>query len=209
MNKYYAVLGLPATASKDEIRRKYRQLVLLWHPDRNSSPEAQGKFIAITEAYDILMGERPAPRVKTGYSWPKQQPAPRPSQAPRTTKAELMRKKFEKIRSEHRAARDSMQLKFNMQSKSRRFFAYTAITGAMIFVIPFVCGTLGHLIWTLPIGVGLGAQFLWRAGRYKLRSDMIFGTRDRFSDAEIAEFFVERPGFGNNSSTDGNSNNYW
>lgn len=207
MNKYYAILGLPATASKEEVRKKYRQLVLIWHPDRNSSPEAQGKFIAITEAYDVLMGERPAPRTRTGYTWPKQQtPRPQPQQK-RVTKAELMRKKFEKIRSDHRTARDAKQLKFDMDSRYRRFFAYTLITGAMILVIPIVCGTFAHLIWTLPVGFGIGAQFLWKAGRYKLRSEMIFGARERYTDEEIEEFFVDRPGLGINNTA--NENNYW
>lgn len=56
----YSILGLPEGASKEDARRAYRRLALLYHPDRNSSPEAQRKFIEITEAYqEIAEGKRP------------------------------------------------------------------------------------------------------------------------------------------------------
>ena len=31
---YYEALGLPLTASKDEIKKKYKKLVLKYHPDK-------------------------------------------------------------------------------------------------------------------------------------------------------------------------------
>jgi DnaJ-class molecular chaperone len=53
---YYAVLGLPAGAGEDEIRRTYRRLALQWHPDRNpGNPRAEERFKAISEAYAVLM----------------------------------------------------------------------------------------------------------------------------------------------------------
>ena len=41
-----------------------------FHPDKNSSPGAQEKFITITEAYEMLMGERKQSRFKSGSSQP-------------------------------------------------------------------------------------------------------------------------------------------
>jgi molecular chaperone DnaJ len=56
MNKrdYYEVLGVQKNASKEEIKKTYRKLAMQYHPDRNKSPEAEGKFKEISEAYAVL-----------------------------------------------------------------------------------------------------------------------------------------------------------
>ena len=51
---YYDVLGVSKTASAAELKSAYRKLALEWHPDRNKSPEAEGKFKEINEAYQVL-----------------------------------------------------------------------------------------------------------------------------------------------------------
>lgn len=55
MADYYSVLGVPRTASDDEIKGAYRKLAMRWHPDRNNgSVEAEERFKSLTEAYDVL-----------------------------------------------------------------------------------------------------------------------------------------------------------
>ena len=54
MKSHYEVLGVDRNASPEDIKRAYRSLSLKWHPDRNSSPEAQSKFQEIGTAYEIL-----------------------------------------------------------------------------------------------------------------------------------------------------------
>src|ERR1051325_2853998 len=55
MADFYAVLGVPRTASDDDIKKAYRKLALTYHPDRNNgSKEAEERFKAISEAYDVL-----------------------------------------------------------------------------------------------------------------------------------------------------------
>ncbi len=55
---YYAVLGVSASASQDEIKKQYRKLAAKHHPDRNQSdPKAAERFKEISEAYQVLGDE--------------------------------------------------------------------------------------------------------------------------------------------------------
>lgn len=50
----YAVLGLPATASIEEVKRRYRDLAMIFHPDRGGYVEAMR---LLNQAYDRLKKE--------------------------------------------------------------------------------------------------------------------------------------------------------
>jgi len=52
---FYNILGVPETASKDDIKKAYRTLSLKFHPDRNpNNLESVSKFQKINEAYETL-----------------------------------------------------------------------------------------------------------------------------------------------------------
>lgn len=52
---YYQILGLPISASQEEIKKAHRKLAMKNHPDRNPGDEkAKEKFQEIQHAYDIL-----------------------------------------------------------------------------------------------------------------------------------------------------------
>jgi curved DNA-binding protein len=51
---FYQILGVPRTASQEEIQRAYRKLARENHPDINSDPAAENRFKDISEAYSVL-----------------------------------------------------------------------------------------------------------------------------------------------------------
>jgi molecular chaperone DnaJ len=52
---YYEVLGVPRSASDDEIKKAYRRLVLQYHPDRNPGDStAEAKIREVNAAYEII-----------------------------------------------------------------------------------------------------------------------------------------------------------
>jgi|TARA_B110000967_G_C18868445_1_gene554037 DnaJ family protein B protein 4 len=59
MEDYYKVLGVEEGASQDEIKKAYRKLSLLHHPDKNQgdAATAEEKFKNINEAYQIIGDE--------------------------------------------------------------------------------------------------------------------------------------------------------
>ncbi|XP_019098659.1 PREDICTED: dnaJ homolog subfamily B member 14-like, partial [Camelina sativa] len=54
---YYAVLGLKPSAGKREVKKQYKKMAVLLHPDKNKCIGADGAFHLISEAWGFLSNE--------------------------------------------------------------------------------------------------------------------------------------------------------
>ncbi|NBX26475.1 MAG: J domain-containing protein [Planctomycetes bacterium] len=67
----YEVLGVPRSATQDQIREAHRKLAKRYHPDLNKSPEAAERFKEAQEAYDLLSDEQKRKRFdQFGFAGP-------------------------------------------------------------------------------------------------------------------------------------------
>src|SRR5688572_20624036 len=80
---YYAELGVPRTATQEEISKAYRKLARKFHPDVNKEPGAETKFKQVAEAHEVL--KDPDKRKKYdqyGAAWKNSGSAPNGGSAP-------------------------------------------------------------------------------------------------------------------------------
>ena len=56
---YYEILNLPEGATKAQIKKSYRKLVKLYHPDVSNDPNAHEKYLEINQAYEALLDPKP------------------------------------------------------------------------------------------------------------------------------------------------------
>ena len=70
MTDPYKVLGIPSTATDDEVKQAYRRLAKRYHPDANPGDQnAERRMQEINAAYDEIMNRRTNPNAgrSTGY----------------------------------------------------------------------------------------------------------------------------------------------
>lgn len=54
MQDVYGKLGVPPSATPDQIKAAYRKKAAQYHPDKNRSADAPQRFREVQEAYELL-----------------------------------------------------------------------------------------------------------------------------------------------------------
>lgn len=65
VDDYYGLLGVSQSVDKAELKRAYRKLALVFHPDVNKDEGAQENFVALSNAYEV----RSFPFQRTLFLW--------------------------------------------------------------------------------------------------------------------------------------------
>lgn len=65
MEDYYGILGISPNASEEEVKKAYRNLIKVWHPDVCSKPNAHEQSVKIIEAHKILSN----PQTRSEYDY--------------------------------------------------------------------------------------------------------------------------------------------
>ncbi|HLG04106.1 MAG TPA: DnaJ domain-containing protein [Bacteroidia bacterium] len=195
MADYFNVLGLPKGASKAEIKKAYRKLVFVWHPDKNPSPEARRKFIELTEAYDALMAGKTF-SVSSVFST-KNKTAAEPKQKSREDirREKVMRsydnyrEKFRNIRNRYRNGRDAAVYRKEFYGKAYRYYGLCAAVLVLPVLLTLVSFSWGILV-IYPFCIGFALRFFLTAAQHRERAEMIFGEEENYSYNELKEFFT-------------------
>ena len=67
---YYEIMGVKRDATQDEIKRSYRKLARKYHPDVSKESDAEERFKAVGEAYEVLKDpEKRAAYDQLGANW--------------------------------------------------------------------------------------------------------------------------------------------
>lgn len=128
-------LGLQSGASKDDIKKAYRQLAIKYHPDKNPNPKAKEVFVLINESYEYLTTHKP--RRKRPITTTKTQPKGTRN-AGSTSTAQEERIKRAKAYAESKRNKDAAEFKAFMQSKTLRLSRILAYVYACLGIFFFV-----------------------------------------------------------------------
>ena len=136
MPNHYQTLGLSHEASADDIKSAYRSLAKKYHPDVSHLPDAEDRFIDITEAYEILSD----PVKRRRYDLTRHSPSPRMARARKQAAYE------EYVKKQQESARE--KAKEYSKVKYQKFDHEYFDTAAGYFLPKFLgCAAIGVLMF--------------------------------------------------------------
>lgn len=167
MKDYYAILGIRSKADPDEIRQRYRILVVKCHPDKFKNPEekakAEEKIKEINEAYETLKD----PEKRARYD-AKRRPASsqqRPGRRPERDERSASEVTVEPLHYEFRAGYgDQVEVSINRQANvilldPTNYFLYKSggkfsYIGGFAHVSPVILQVPRLDVWHLVVDTG-------------------------------------------------------
>ena len=162
---YYQILGVPETATPDEIKHAYRGMAMKFHPDRGGSHE---QMLTINEAFEVLYNSK----LRSEYDFARthqndsnaQSAAERTAQAARTDAANYPREWSAFDKWLNSMAADFQQAEYGREksgpfsfpttknSVSAKLFIYIgAAAGFVFFSIPLLTTHIHPIAIILPI----------------------------------------------------------
>ncbi|WP_421879297.1 J domain-containing protein [Marinoscillum sp.] len=178
---YYEILEVDQSAGYAEIKRSYRRLVKIYHPDVNPSALAAEKIVQITEAYEVLSD----PVARGSYDWqinlahtPDIDFIYKPE--PQVDERELRRREY--VKWKRQKEQERWQHQFHLKTmfyKYQRYFAYLFLVIGLVF-------TVDHFINGEKRVVEFDAIRIDTRGNTKIsfRGDNLWTTSQLFRDYE-------------------------
>ncbi len=182
-DRYYRILGLEPGADEEAIRRAYRNLAKIHHPDVNKSPDAHAGFVRIAEAYEILIKNKKL--LGEGREMLSEEDL-----------RERYRKFFEEARER---AKEASRMRYERLKKEHEAFQQSGaydllLLGRLVFNIILLVAAIGAIIFPVVMAFHYGlAQFFgliyfWIVGGFLLA--YIYSQRKTFF--KPGKFFYNR-----------------
>lgn len=156
MDHYYKTLGIEPGASLEEIKKAYRQMVKIWHPDRFSPssalrPVASENLIRVNEAYRCILKHRMALKGQSSLNATQRSAGRSLQKSPVPGKRVDIRRERSTLRTRTRMDRDRKNT-FSFQTIGHWFSTRWAMIRAFIQV--------GQFQWLYCFIPGLGLPLL-------------------------------------------------
>jgi len=145
------LFGLSRNASDEEIKKRYRELVMKLHPDVNDSPNAAEQFRLIQKAYEYLSDEsKQLDGLYAQYSQNKNTTSTEEEISPEEKRAEMRKRANQFSKAAHKEAKQVEEDVFHMLTSKKpwllvRVLAFFSILFGFLLLVDYMLPTYGKM----------------------------------------------------------------